>query len=72
MGRGRLARINLNNGLREISFPLSSKIESLKENPLLTFIDGKVYYGEQQNREVVLFSHDLENNVEKEIFLLNT
>lgn len=72
VGKGRLARISLSDGLKETSFPLSSRIESLKENPLLTFIDGKVYYGEQQNREVVLFSYDLENNVEKEIFRYET
>lgn len=72
VGRGRLARISLNEGLKELSFPLSSRIESMKEDPLLTFIDGKVYYGEQQNREVVLFSYDLENSVEKEIFRYET
>lgn len=33
---------------------------------------NEVYYGEQQNREVVLFSYDLENNVEKEIFRYET
>ena len=68
VGRGRLASLCLNKSLEKKHFPLSSRMESMKEKPVLTFIDGKIYYGDQQHRKVTLLSYDLESGEEKEIF----
>lgn len=68
VGRGRLACLHLDERLEKERFPLTSRMESMKEKPILTFIDGKIYYGNQQDRKVTLFSYDLESGEEKEVF----
>ena len=65
---GRLARLNLNRELEKEHFPLSCKIENVFPKPWITFIDGKMYYGRQDEKKVTLFSFDLESNKEMEIF----
>ena len=67
VGRGRLASLHLDGNMEKKRFPLASRMESMKEKPILTFIDGKIYYGEQQDRTVTLFSYDLGSGVEKEV-----
>ena len=68
VGRGRLACLHLDERLEKEHFPLTSRMESMKEKPILTFIDGKIYYGNQQDRKVTLFSYNLESGEEKEVF----
>ena len=67
VGQGRLACLHLDGNMEKERFPLASRMESMKEKPMLTFIDGKIYYGEQQDRTVTLFSYDLGSGVEKEV-----
>lgn len=65
---GRLTRLSLNKGLRKEHFSLSCEIENVFPKPLITLIDGKIYYGKQEEKMVTLYSFDLESNKEKEIF----
>lgn len=65
--RGRMASLCLDKSLEKKCFPLSSRLESMKERPELSFIDGKIYYGDQQYRTVTLFSYDLGSGEEEEV-----
>lgn len=65
---GRLAGLNLNEGLKKEYIPLSCGIEKVFPKPLITIIDGKIYYARQDGKKVTLYSLDLESNKDKEIF----
>ena len=42
-----------------------------KAKPCLTFIDGKIYYGDQTGKTVNLYSYDIEKGIERKIFCYN-
>ena len=63
-----LVRMSLNQKMEIRRYPLSSRLDKLSRNPSFTIMDGKLYYGIQEENQVMLFSYDFESGEEKEFF----